>query len=146
MVLICIAIDCPWRVYTAKLDGTGNFQIRQATLRHSCSVDARRNYHKLATTQVIGEIIQSRFIGIKRGPTPATIRKLMLDDFNVNVSYWKSWHSREIAMESVLGSMAGSYALMPAYMGLLQTTNPGSICALKKLKILMVVRCLSMPL
>ncbi|RID79520.1 hypothetical protein BRARA_A02253, partial [Brassica rapa] len=131
MVLICIAIDCPWRVYAAKLDGTGNFQIRQATLRHSCSVDARCNYHKLATTQVIGEIIQSRFIGIKRGPTPATIRKLMLDDFNVNVSYWKSWRSREIAMESVLGSMAGSYALMPVYMGLLQTTNPGSICALK---------------
>lgn len=132
MVLICVAIDCPWRIYAAKLDGSGNFQIRQATLRHSCSVDARRNYHKLATTQVIGEIIQSRFIGIKRGPTPATIRKMMLDDYNVNVSYWKSWRSREIAMESVLGSMAGSYALMPAYMGLLQMTNPGSICVLEK--------------
>lgn len=132
MVLICVAIDCPWRVYAAKVDGSRNFQIRQATLMHSCSVDARRNYHKLATTQVIGELIQSRFIGIKRGPTPATIRKIMLDDFNVTVSYWKSWRSREIAMESVLGSMAGSYALMPAYMGLLQTTNPGSICVLEK--------------
>ena len=28
--------------------------------------------------------------------------------------------------------MAGSYALMPAYMGLLETTNPGSICVLEK--------------
>lgn len=33
-------------------------------------------------------------------------------------------------MELALGSMAGAYALMPAYMGLLQTTNPGSICEL----------------
>lgn len=132
MVLICVAIDCPWRVYAARIDGTGNFQIRQATFRHCCSVDARRNYHKLATTQVIGELIQSRFIGIKRGPTPETIRKIMLDDYNVNVSYWKSWRAREIAMESVLGSMAGSYALMPAYMGLLLTTNPGSLCVIEK--------------
>ena len=35
-------------------------------------------------------------------------------------------------MELALGSMAGSYALMPAYLGLLQTTNPGSICCLHK--------------
>lgn len=126
-ILICVTIDWPWRVYAAKVDGSGNFQIRQATLTHSCSVDARRNYHKLATTQVIGELIQMRFIGIKHGPMPATIRKLMLDDFHVNVSYWKSWRFREIAMETVLGSMAGNYALMHAYMGLLQTINPGSL-------------------
>lgn len=25
MVLICVAIDCPWRVYAAKVDGTRNF-------------------------------------------------------------------------------------------------------------------------
>lgn len=39
-----------------------------------------------------------------------------------------------MAMELALGSMAGSYALMPAYLGLLQTTNPGSICALHKVE------------
>ena len=63
---------------------------------------------------------------------PSTIRKILLDDFHVNVSYWKSWRGREVRMELALGSMAGSYALMPAYLGLLQTTNPGSICCLHK--------------
>lgn len=37
-----------------------------------------------------------------------------------------------MARELALGSMAGSYALKPAYMGLLQTTNPDSICYLHK--------------
>ncbi|XP_010513205.1 PREDICTED: uncharacterized protein LOC104789165 [Camelina sativa] len=31
-------------------------------------------------------------------------------------------------MELSLGSIAGSYALLPAYIGLLQQTNPGSLC------------------
>lgn len=131
MVLVCVAEECPWRVYAVKLDGSGNFQIRQATLKHCCTVDARRNYHRLATTQVIGELMQSRYVGIKKGPTPDGIRKMLLDEYHVNVSYWKAWRAREVAMEGSLGSMAGSYALLPAYMGLLQTTNPGTICILE---------------
>ncbi|CAN7018981.1 unnamed protein product, partial [Brassica rapa subsp. trilocularis] len=57
MVVECVGHACPWRVYAAKLDESENFQIRQAQLSHTCTVDERRNYHKLATTQVIGEIL-----------------------------------------------------------------------------------------
>lgn len=70
-----------------KLYDTGNFQIRQATLQHMCSIDDRRNYHKLATTQVIGELMQSKFIGIKKGPNAAAIRTLLLDEYHISVSY-----------------------------------------------------------
>lgn len=108
MVLKCVGRNCPWQIYAVLLDDSGNFQIRQATLKHSCSIDDRRNYHKLATTQVIGEIMQSRFVGIKKGPNPVSIQKMLLDDYHVNVSYWKAWRAREIAMENSLGSMAGS--------------------------------------
>lgn len=108
------------------LDGTGNFQVRQASLFHTCTVDERRNFHKLATTQVIGEILQSRFVGIKKGPTAAVIRKILLDEFHVNVSYWKAWRARELAMEQAMETMAGSNSLNPAYLGLLfpQTKGP----------------------
>ncbi|CAE5959871.1 unnamed protein product [Arabidopsis arenosa] len=128
MVLKCISKTCPWRVYAAKVDASENFQIRQAKLTHTCTVDERRSYHRLATTQVIGEIMQSRFVNIKRGPNAAVIRKFLLDDFHINISYWKAWRAREIAMEKSMGSMAGSYALLPAYIALLQQTNPGSLC------------------
>ncbi|CAA7018895.1 unnamed protein product [Microthlaspi erraticum] len=106
MVMKCVSSSSRWRIYAVVVDNTGNFQIRQTTLKHTCSVDATRNYHRLATTQVIGELMQSKFVGFKRGPTLAGIRKIMLDEFHVNVSYWKAWRAREIAMEKAHGSMA----------------------------------------
>jgi len=127
----CVGIGCPWRVYAVLLDASGKFQVRQAKLIHSCTVDERCNYHKLATTQVIGEIMQSRFVGIKRGPTAATIRKILLDEFHVNVSYWKAWRARELAMDHAMGTMVGSYSLIPAYLALLQSSNEGTTCFLE---------------
>lgn len=124
-------MSCPWRVYAVLLDESGNFQIRQANLNHTCTVDERRNYHRLATTQVIGEILQSRFVGIKRGPSAAAIRKILLDEFHVNVSYWKAWRARELAMEHAMGTMVGSYALLPTYLALLQASNEGTLCYLE---------------
>lgn len=114
------------------LDGTGNFQVRQACLTHTCIVDERQNFHKLATTQVIGEILQSRFVGIKKGPSTAVIRKILLDEFHVNVSYWKAWRARELAMEQAMGTMAGTYSLIPAYLGLLQCSNEGTLCFMEQ--------------
>ncbi|XP_013633119.1 PREDICTED: uncharacterized protein LOC106338765 [Brassica oleracea var. oleracea] len=128
----CVGIGCPWRVYAVLLDASGKFQVRQAKLIHSCTVDERCNYHKLATTQVIGEIMQSRFVGIKRGPTAATIRKILLNEFHVNVSYWKAWRARELAMDHAMGTMVGSSSLIPAYLALLQSSNEGTTCFLQR--------------
>jgi len=125
MVLKCISKTCPWRVYASKVDSSDSFQVRQANQRHTCTIDQRRRYHRLATTQVIGKLMQSRFLGIKRGPNAAVIRKFLLDDYHVSISYLKAWRAREVAMEKSLGSMAGSYALIPAYAGLLEQANPG---------------------
>lgn len=128
IVLKCTSRSCPWRLYAARVDASANFQIRAATFTHSCTIDERRGYHRLATTQVIGELMQSRFVGIKRGPNAGVIRKFLLDDYHINVSYWKAWRAREVAMENSLGSMAGSYALIPTYIALLEQANPGSLC------------------
>lgn len=87
MVLKCISKTCPWRVYASKVDSSDSFQVRQANQRHTCTIDQRRRYHRLATTQVIGELMQSRFLGIKRGPNAAVIRKFLLDDYHVSISY-----------------------------------------------------------
>lgn len=58
----------------------------------------------------------------------AIIRKFLLEDFHINILYWKAWRAREVSMEKFMGSMSGSYALLPTYIGLLQQTNPGSLC------------------
>ena len=130
MVLKCISRTCPWRVYASKVDSSDSFQVRQANQKHTCTIDqrCRDHHHHLATTQVIREIMQSRFLGIKRGPNAAVIKKFFLDDYHVNISYWKAWRAREVAMEKSLGFMVGSYVLIPAYARLLQQANLGSLC------------------
>jgi len=46
MTLTCISESCPWRVYIFKLEDTDNYQIRSATLEHTCTVEERCNYHR----------------------------------------------------------------------------------------------------
>ncbi|XP_010513649.1 PREDICTED: uncharacterized protein LOC104789687 [Camelina sativa] len=101
MVLKCISKTCPWRVYAVKVDTADHFQVRQANQKHTSTFC----WH------------QERAPCCRDSKNPT-----------ISISYWKAWRAREVAMELSLGSIAGSYALLPAYIGLLQQTNPGSLC------------------
>jgi len=127
MLLKCISRTCPWWVYASKVDSSDSFQVRHANQRHTRTIDQRCRDHRYSS-QVIGELMQSRFLGIKRGPNAVVIKKFLLDEYHVSISYWKAWRAREVAMEKSSGSMAGSYALVPAYARLLQQANLGSLC------------------
>lgn len=70
-------------------------------------------------------------MGVGRGPNPEAVRRAMLDDHNVRVSYWKAWRARELAMDSAKGSAAASYGMLPAYLNLLNVSNPGTITAIE---------------
>ncbi|XP_024010321.1 uncharacterized protein LOC112085345 [Eutrema salsugineum] len=52
----------------------------------------------------------------------------MLQEFQVNISYWKAWRCRELALEKAFGSVSGSFALLPSYLKNLQNSNPGTVC------------------
>ncbi|XP_024013963.1 uncharacterized protein LOC112088041 [Eutrema salsugineum] len=128
MEFVCVSPNCGWRVYASLMDGTGNFQIKKAQLKHTCPIDDRRQFHKQATTQVIGELIQARFVAGQKGPGPIEIQRIMLQEFQVNILYWKAWRCREVAVEKAFGSISGSYSLLPSYLENLQTSNPGTVC------------------
>lgn len=119
---------CPWRVKASMMDASENFQIRKAKFTHTCPIDDRRHYHRQATTQVIGELIQAQFVAGMSGPGPIEIQKIMQDEFHVNISYWKVWRCRELAMEKAFGTVSGSFALLPSYVENLQNSNPGTVC------------------
>ncbi|XP_024004127.1 uncharacterized protein LOC112081587 [Eutrema salsugineum] len=128
MEFICVSSNCRWRVYASLMDQTENFQIKKAQLKHTCPIEDRRQYHKQATTQVVGELIQTRFVAGQRGPGPIEIQRIMLQEFQVNISYWKAWRCREVAVEKAFGSVSGSYSLLPSYLENLRSSNPGSVC------------------
>ncbi|KAG7544029.1 Zinc finger SWIM-type [Arabidopsis thaliana x Arabidopsis arenosa] len=131
VIAVCVGTTCPWRVYTTKLEDSYRFEVRTAILQHTCSVDARGDFHKQASTAVIGKLMRTRYVGVGRGPRPNELRRMLREEFSLNVSYWKAWRAREIAMDNAMGSAMGSFALIQPYFKLLLETNPNSLALLE---------------
>ncbi|CAD5324721.1 unnamed protein product [Arabidopsis thaliana] len=74
--------------------------------------------------QVIGKLMRTPYVGVGRGPRPNELRKMLRQEFSLNVS-------RKIAMDNTMGSAMGSFALIQPYFKLLMATNPNSIPALE---------------
>ncbi|CAN7056028.1 unnamed protein product, partial [Brassica oleracea var. botrytis] len=51
----------------------------------------------------------------------------MLGDYNIRISYWKAWRSREVALKYAKGANATSYKLLPDYLHRLVVANPGTL-------------------
>ncbi|XP_010497024.1 PREDICTED: uncharacterized protein LOC104774054 [Camelina sativa] len=131
VLAVCVSHTCPCRVFAHKMDDSDRLEIRSITLQHTCSVDARGDFHKQATTTVIGSLMKTRYAGVGRGPWPNERRHILCQEFSLNVSYWKAWRAREIVMDNAMGSAIGSFALVQPYIKLLLQTNPNSKVALE---------------
>lgn len=130
VLVVCVGNDCPWRVYAAEMDEGSRFEVKCCTLQHTCSVDARGNFHRQASTEVIGTMMRSRYTNEGRGPRAFELRRIMRQEFSLHVSYWKAWRAREIALDNAMGSAMGSFALLPPYFHNLVQTNPNSVVGL----------------
>lgn len=131
MILECNGRSCMWRVYAVKIFGSEWYQVRRAKLDHSCTVDERGYFQRLATTTVIGDMMRSKYSGTGTGPKPSEVRDMMRDIHGVPISYWKAWRSRDVAMESARGSTGASYSSLPGYLQQLVVANPSSVVALE---------------
>lgn len=120
MVLECCGESCPLRVYAVKLKDA----------KHSCSIDDRGGYQRQATTTVIGELLRTKFGGACTGPRPREIKQMMNGDHHVDISYWKAWRSRDVAISKVKGTTTSSYLQLPNYLKRLVVANPGTITSL----------------
>lgn len=130
MALECCSATCPWRVYAVRLKDADVFEVRKVVPEHVCSVDDRGGYQTQATAAVIGELMKGKFGVSSCGPKPRDILHMMRGDHNVNISYWKAWRSRDVAMENTKETDAGAYAKLPDYLNKLVTANPGTIVEL----------------
>ncbi|KAG7584249.1 Zinc finger SWIM-type [Arabidopsis suecica] len=127
VIVRCVSDACPWRVYCLRLDESEYFEIRTAHLEHTCPVEIRSQYPRQATTSVISQIMKSKYAGSGARPTPVAIRRALMEEYSVNVSYWKAWRSRELAMDLAKGSPNGSYGILPSYLHMLSRENVGTV-------------------
>ncbi|XP_048629369.1 uncharacterized protein LOC125600829 [Brassica napus] len=81
-------VECPWRVSAAKLPGCPRFQIKRLNEEHTCTVDERRDFTRHATSNLIGEMVRSKYDGVGSGPKPGSLREFMRTDHQVPITYW----------------------------------------------------------
>ncbi|CAE5957890.1 unnamed protein product [Arabidopsis arenosa] len=123
VIVRCVSDACPWRVYCVRLEDTEYFELRTAMLEHNCPVEVRSQYQRQATTSVISQIMKAKYAGAALGPNPIGIQRALMDEYSVNVSYWKAWRARELAVDMAKGSTTGSYGILPAYLHMLSKAN-----------------------
>lgn len=131
MILQCKSTECSWRVYAAKLPGCPRFQIKRLNEEHTCNVDDRGDFKRHATSNLIEEMVRSKYAGVGSGPRPGTLREFMRTDHQVPITYWKAWKSREVAIDKGLGNTTDAYMLLPSYLEQLCFANPGTVVAIE---------------
>ena len=86
--------------------------------------------HRQANSNVVGELVKTKFNSFKRIHTPNDIIQDMLDDYGVSMSYSKAWRSKEKALKLARGKPDDSYQQLPMYLHMLTVENPGTITSL----------------
>ncbi|CAD5324730.1 unnamed protein product [Arabidopsis thaliana] len=126
-VLSCSDEKCDWRILATLMKGTGYYEIKKASLDHTCSLDTRGQFMQKATSKVIASVFKAKYSDPTSGPVPMDLQQLVLEDLRVFASYRKCWRARESVLTNVAGSDKESYCYLAEYLHLLKLTNTGTI-------------------
>ncbi|KAG7530139.1 Transposase MuDR plant [Arabidopsis thaliana x Arabidopsis arenosa] len=127
VIAVCGDRKCRWRIYATYHKDSESVEIRTATLKHTCDVEARSKYGKKATASILGELLKAKYAHGKKGPRACELPEVVLSEINVSISYMKAWYAREVAMKRARGTEEESYKFLKTYLHLLKTTNPGTL-------------------
>lgn len=130
-VVECPDEHCDWRVTAQEIRGCGYYEIRKAQLDHSCPIESRQGYKSKATSRVIAAVYKAKFGEPGKGPVPAELQRLVLEDLRVTASYMKCYRAKEKAIMDIRGSEEDSYLKLPEYLHMLKLANPGTVADLE---------------
>ncbi|XP_075492536.1 uncharacterized protein LOC142530597 [Primulina tabacum] len=81
--------------------------------------------HQQATSDFVAKILVENFKGQLSLPEPKTIITMMQNK-GVEISYFKAWRGRQLALDKLLGSSEESYRIIPSYLYMIEQVNRGS--------------------
>ncbi|XP_073049460.1 uncharacterized protein [Primulina eburnea] len=81
--------------------------------------------HRQATSDFVAKILVENFKGQLSLPEPKTIITMMQNK-GVEISYFKAWRGRQLALDKLLGSPEESNRIMPSYLYMIEQVNRGS--------------------
>ena len=60
-VITCADENCKWRIMSHEMKTCGYYQIRKADLEHTCNIETRGQYMKMATSRVIASVYKAKY-------------------------------------------------------------------------------------
>ncbi|KAL9665930.1 hypothetical protein QQ045_000251 [Rhodiola kirilowii] len=124
---------CEWELRASKKKKEGMWRIiKYKHDKHTCEVDIVRidnvHFNKHFIAMDIKDLIQEdlRY-------SPKQVMKLMVSKYGYKITYIKAWKARQKAFVYLFGEWEGSFEKLPAYIEMLQESNPGNIVYLDKL-------------
>ena len=103
------------------------FVIRRYYHIHTCSLNYNLGDHHQASSNVIGDVIKSKFLSIRTVYSPRDIIRDMTNNHRISLTYDKAWRLRERALEMGRRKPEESYTNLPMYLHRLKVTNLGSL-------------------
>ena len=120
-----------WRIRATRNDKYDKFVVKKFNHSHTCRMEIRLANQRHATTSLVADCVKSKYHNTKTIYKPADIVTEMREEYGINISYLKSWRSREKALHILRGKPDESYAILPSFLYMLKTTNAGSVVELE---------------
>ena len=129
--LSCSVGTCSWKFRARSLNGNKNiWKIAHYVNKHSCLLDISHNNHRQASCSFVSACLKKIFVdeSVAEKFTPKDIILLMRKDHGVDISYYKAWKGRELALNAMRGNAEDSYKNLPIISAALKEKNEGSLC------------------
>ncbi|XP_073291050.1 uncharacterized protein [Primulina huaijiensis] len=117
--------SCSWKIRASQIENSSRFSVRVYHNTHICDLSYRRKMHRQASSDFVAKILVENFKGQLSLPEPKTIITMMQNK-GVEISYFKAWKGRQLALDKLLGSLEESYRIMPSYLYMIEQVNRGS--------------------
>lgn len=128
----CIDSNCKWFLHARNVKNTEMFKVVKYNEMHTCSLDYKSGEHRQASAVLIGNCIKEKLRDPKAVYRPRELMNEMRDKYGLTISYEKAWRAREAALVLVRGSNKENYGILPSYLHMLKSTNPGTITRIEK--------------
>ncbi|KAL2533778.1 MuDR family transposase [Abeliophyllum distichum] len=130
-VLKCLDDNCMWHFRASRLIDTELFKIRYIKNGHNCSMDYVMGDHRQATSSLLAECIQHKYMDAKTIYTPMDIINDTSKTYDVTLSYRKVWRARESILEKIVGEPEDSYNKLSSFLYMLSLKIQGTITRTK---------------
>ncbi|XP_023743043.2 uncharacterized protein LOC111891205 [Lactuca sativa] len=117
---------CQWYIRAIKKKNNHMWQITRWVDEHNCFGSCISNNSRILNSRVIASYILHSIQKDVAYPVKH-VQADIKNRFHVDVSYWKAWHGKRKAIETIYGTWESNFVELHKYIAALQASNPDTI-------------------